>query len=135
MIVVDASAVLEVLLDPVATLAIQRRLFDRRESLHAPHLLDLEIAQGLRRYVWGGDLTTQRGKQALADLADFRILRYPHHLFLSRIWALRHHLTAYDAAYLALAESLGARLLTCDGKLAATSGHRVRIELVRTDRV
>lgn len=134
MIVTDASAILEVLLGTTAALDIQRRLFESGESLHAPHLLDLEIAQVLRRYVSGGELSPQRGKQALIDLADFPILRYPHDLFLSRIWALRHNVTAYDAAYLALAESLAASVITCDTRLAATSGYRVTIELVRTGR-
>lgn len=135
MIVTDASAILEVLLGTTAALDIQRRLFERGKSLHAPHLLDLEIAQVLRRYVLGGELTPQRGKQALTDLADFPILRYPHELFLSRIWALRHNVTAYDAAYLALAESLAAPVITCDTRLAAISGHQATIELVRTSRV
>ncbi|CAI8048624.1 Ribonuclease VapC9 [Geodia barretti] len=84
------------------------RLLESGESLHAPHLLDLEIAQVLRRYMLTGELTPRRGKQALTDLADFPIIRYPHALFLSRIWALRHNVTTCDAAYLALAESLPA---------------------------
>lgn len=130
--VTDASAVLELLLGTTAALDIQRRLLDSAESLHAPHLLDLEVAQVLRRYVMIGDLTPQRATQALADLADLPILRYPHDLFLPRIWALRHNVTAYDAAYLALAESLPAPLITCDARLAATLGHRATIELVRT---
>ena len=134
MIVTDASAVLEVLLGTTAALDVQQRLFESGESLHAPHLLDLEIAQVLRRYVLSSELTPQRGKQALSDLADFPIRRYPHNLFLSRIWALRHNVTAYDAAYLALAESLAAPLITCDARLAVMSGHRATIELVRTSR-
>jgi predicted nucleic acid-binding protein len=83
---------------------------------------------------WGGDLTPQRGKQALADLTDFPILRYPHDLFLSRIWVFRRNATAYDAAYLALAESLAAPLVTCDARLAVMSGHRAIVELVRINR-
>ena len=130
MIVVDASAVLELLLGTTAASDIQRRLFETGESLHAPHLLDLEIAQVLRRYVLGGELTPQRGKHALTDLTDFPIIRYPHDLFLSRIWALRDNVTAYDAAYLALAESLPAPLITCDARLATAPGHRVTIELL-----
>ena len=132
MIVTDASAVLELLLGTTAAFDIQRRLFESGDSLHAPHLLDLEIAQVLRRYVLIGELTSQRGKQALTDLADLPIIRYPHDLFLSRIWALRHNVTAYDAAYLALAESLPAPLITRDARLAATVGHRATIELVGT---
>ena len=134
MIVVDASAILELLLDTTAAPDIETRLFGTGESLHAPHLLDLEIAQALCRYVSVGELTPQRGKQALTDLADFPIIRYPHDLFLSRIWTLRHNVSAYDAAYLALAESLPAPLLTCDARLAAAPGHRTTVELVRTNR-
>ena len=134
MIVADASAVLELLLGTTAALDIQRRLFESGESLHAPHLIDLEITQVLRRYVLIGELTPQRGKQALTDLTDLPIIRYPHDLFLSRIWQLRHNVTAYDAAYLALAESLPAPLITCDARLAATLGHRATVELVRIGR-
>lgn len=134
MIVADASAVLELLLGTTDAFDIQRRLFENGESLHAPHLMDLEIAQVLRRYVLIGEMTPQRGKQALTDLADLEIFRYPHDLFLSRIWELRHNVTAYDAAYLALAESLPAPLITCDARLATTLGHRATVELVRTGR-
>ena len=134
MIVVDASAILELLLDTPAAPDIETRLLGTGESLHAPHLLGLEIAQALRRYVSVGELTPQRGKQALTDLADFPIIRYPHDLFLSRIWALRHNVTAYDAAYLALAESLPAPLITCDARLAVAPGHRASVELVQTNR-
>ena len=134
MIVVDASAILELLLAATAAPDIENRLLRTLESLHAPHLLDLEVAQVLRRYVSAGELTPQRGRQALDDLAELPIIRYPHNLFLSRIWALRHNVTAYDAAYLALAESLPAPLVTCDAHLASAPGHRAIIELVQTSR-
>ena len=134
MIVADASAVLELLLNTRAASDVAHRLLRTGESLHAPHLLDLEIAQALRRYVSVGELTPQRGKQALTDLTDFSIIRYPHDLFLSRIWELRHNVSAYDAAYLALAESLSAPLITCDARLAAAPGHRATIELIQTGR-
>ena len=134
MIVVDASAILELLLDTPAAPDIETRLLGTGESLHAPHLLDLEIVQALRRYVSVGELMPQRGEQALSDLVDFPIIRYPHDLFLSRIWALRHNVSAYDAAYLALAESLPAPLITCDTRLAAAPGHRASVELVQADR-
>jgi predicted nucleic acid-binding protein len=68
--------------------------------------------------------------EALEDLADFPITRYPHTPLLSRIWELRHNVTAYDAAYLALAEALPAPLITRDAKLAAVAGHRARVELM-----
>ena len=133
MIVVDASAILELLLDATAASDIENRLLGTMESLHAPHLLDLEVAQVLRRYVSAGELTPQRGRQALGDLGALPIIRYPHNLFLPRIWALRHNVTA-DAAYLALAESLPAPLVTCDARLASAPGHRTTVELVQTSR-
>jgi len=129
-IVVDASAILEVLLNTPAAARASRRLLAARETLHAPHLLDLEVAQALRRYWLAGNLTPERGLEALADLADFPLTRYPHSLLLPRIWELRGNVTAYDAAYLALAEALGATLVTRDKALAASSGHAARIELV-----
>ena len=130
MIVVDASALLEVLLNTPAASRVAGRLFAANETLHAPHLLDLEIAQVLRRYALAGELSPSRGRQALLDLGDFHVVRYPHDLLLPRIWELRHNITAYDAAYIALAEGLAAPLLTRDAALASASGHRAQIELV-----
>lgn len=130
MIVVDASLVLDVLLRASAVPHLTRRLLAKRESLHAPHVLDLEIAQVVRRYWSAGELGDERGAQALDDLADLPIHRYPHDLLLPRIWELRANLTAYDAAYVALAEALGAPLLTRDARLAAAPGHEARIEVV-----
>jgi predicted nucleic acid-binding protein len=129
-IVVDASVLLELLLNTSAGSLVARRLFTDNETLHAPHLLDLEIAQVLRRYARTGDLNPTRGLQALEDLADLPLARYPHDLLLPRIWQLRHNVTAYDAAYIALAEALGAPLLTRDAALASAAGHRARIELI-----
>ena len=130
MIVVDASALLEVLLNTPAAARVADRLFGSDETLHAPHLIDLEVAQVLRRYAARGALTADRGAQALQDLTDFPLVRYPHDLLLSRIWALRHNLTAYDAAYLALAEALEAPLVTRDAALAAAQGHTAAVELL-----
>lgn len=130
MIVVDASALLEVLLRTPAAKAVEDRLLALRQTLHAPHLLDVEVAQVIRRYAAGGEIDSERGRAALVDLADFPLRRYPHDYLLPRIWSLRSNLTAYDAAYVALAEVLDAPLLTRDQSLAATAGHRVRIELV-----
>ena len=131
MIVVDASALIEVLLDASSASRVAARLFDATETLHAPHLLDVEVAQVMRRYSRSGEIDAVRGMQALDDLHDFPIARYPHPPFLRRIWELRHNVTAYDATYLALAEALAAPLLTRDAKLAASTGHRARIELLR----
>lgn len=131
MIVADASAVLELLLRTPAGDAVQARIFTPEETLHAPHLLDVEVAQVLRRYHLAGHLGAERGRQALQDLADLDIVRYPHDVFLERIWELRSHVSAYDALYLALAEVLGAPLLTLDRRLARARGHRARVELLR----
>lgn len=131
MIVVDASAVLETLLRTEAAAAVEARLFAPGEMLASPHLLDLEVAQVLRRYAAAGEITPARGRAALDDLADLPLERYPHDLLLPRIWALRANLTAYDAAYVALAEALDAPLLTCDRRLAGAAGHRARVEVIR----
>jgi len=128
-IVVDASAVLEVLLRTSAATAVENRLFGGSPSLHAPHLLDVETAQVIRRYAANAEIDAERGRAALADLADFPLRRYPHDFLLPRIWDLRNNLTAYDAAYVALAEALDAPLLTRDRRLAASAGHHARIEL------
>ncbi len=130
MIVVDASAILEVLLRTPAAGVIEDRILADGETLHAPHLLDLEVAQVLRRYVIVGTMSPDRGTDALDDLRDFRMTRYSHTIFLPRIWELRSNMTAYDAAYIALAESLGATLLTRDRRLSKSPGHDAAIEVI-----
>jgi predicted nucleic acid-binding protein len=130
LIVVDASALLEALLRTSAANAVEDKLFAPRQTLHAPHLLDVEIAQVVRRYAANGDISGERGRVALAALADFPLRRYAHGFLLPRIWDLRNNLTAYDATYVALAEALDAPLLTRDKRLASSAGHRARIELV-----
>jgi predicted nucleic acid-binding protein len=130
MIVVDASAVLEALLRTPAAESVERRMFDSRRTLHAPHLLDVEIAQVLRRYARAGEIDRDRGAAALSDLADLPLRRYPHDFLLPRVWELRNNLTAYDAVYVALAEALDAPLLTRDQRLAAAARHHARVELV-----
>jgi predicted nucleic acid-binding protein len=99
--------------------------------MHAPHLLDLEVAQALRRLVHLKEVTRSRAQQALDDHAGLVIERYSHRELLARIWQLRQSVTAYDAAYVALAEALNAPLLTCDAKLGGSHGHRARIEVVQ----
>jgi predicted nucleic acid-binding protein len=128
-IVVDASVLIEALLLTVAAPTVRRRLFASGETLHAPHLIDVEVVQALRRYQLAGRLDAERGRVALAQLAAFPIRRYPHDALLPRVWALRANLTAYDAVYVALAEVLDAPLLTRDRRLAAAPGHRARVEL------
>ena len=130
MIVVDASALLEVLLRTGTGLTAEARLLESGETLHAPHLLDLEIAQVLRRFADTGRMASDRCRAALTDLIDFPIRRYAHDFLLPRIWELRKNLSAYDASYIALAELLDARLLTCDRRLITAPGHTARVELV-----
>lgn len=130
MIVLDASAALELLLRTPAGGRVALRLASPRETLHATHVLDLEIAQALRRFDAASAIDPGRATEVIADLRELDITRYGHELFLPRIWALRHNVTAYDAAYLALAEALEVPLLTRDARLAEAPGHNARIEMV-----
>ena len=130
MIVIDASALLEALLQTPVAAAVEERLLGEELPLNAPHLIDLEVTQVLRRYEATGRVEAARCQDALDDLQDFSLRRYQHDVLLPRVWELRHNLTAYDAAYVALAEALGATLLTRDRRLAAASGHHARVELV-----
>jgi predicted nucleic acid-binding protein len=129
MIVVDASALLEALLRTPAAPSVEGWLFASGQTLHVPHLLDVEVTQVVRRYAATGEIDDQRGRAVLADLADLPLHRYPHDFLLPRVWELRNNLTAYDAVYVALAEALDAPLLTRDQRLAGAAGHRARIEL------
>jgi predicted nucleic acid-binding protein len=129
-IVLDASAVLELLLDSKKGQRVRARI-SAEATLHAPHVLDLEVAQALRRFERTGDLGPERARGALQDLSEMPIERYPHDPLLPRIWALRRNATAYDAAYLALAEALEAPLLTSDGRLGSVPGHTVRVEVLK----
>jgi predicted nucleic acid-binding protein len=127
---VDASVVVDALLGAPEGSRLRSRLFAGGASLHAPHLLDLEVLHVLRRLERRGILHTSRAAEAVEDLLDLPLTRYPHVALASRIWELRGALTAYDAAYVALAEALGAPLLTRDAALASARGHRARVELV-----
>jgi predicted nucleic acid-binding protein len=125
-IVLDASAVIELLL---GNAALRKRIARSTETLAAPHLVDVEVAHVLRRLASAGELTAARGAEAIEDLRDLDLDRYPQHDLLPRVWELRHSLTAYDAVYVALAEALRAPLLTLDARLARSSGHKARVEL------
>lgn len=131
MIVLDASALLELLLRTAAAAGVEARLFRGGETIHAPALIDVEVAQVLRRYVARGELTEPRARASLDLLIAFPMERYGHEPLLRRIWSLRDNMTAYDAAYVALAEGLRAPLLTCEAKLAASAGVRAAIELIQ----
>jgi len=129
MIVLDASAAIDWLLQTPAGKRIEERLLSHKESLHAPHLFDLEVAQVLRRLVRQGIISGHRAGEAIRDLLDLRIQRYPHFVFLSRIWQLRNNLSAYDAAYVVLAEELKATLITRDNRLASAAYHSAAVEI------
>jgi predicted nucleic acid-binding protein len=134
LIVLDASAVVSVLLgfEPAAS-RIRCRLWreDPNEPVHVPHIFDVEVLQALRRHAMRGALSESRGIAALDELSSLRATRYPHSPLARRIWELRRNLTAYDAAYVALAESLDAPLVTMDARLAQAPGHGAGVELYR----
>lgn len=130
MIVLDASAVIEILLRPERHRPLLDRVLDPGQSLVAPHILDLEVAQVLRRYTSGREISASRAEAAFEDYRGLRIGRYPHTPLLSRIWGLRNNCTAYDAASIALAEALDCPLLTCDTALAIVPGHRATIDVM-----
>ena len=126
--VLDASAALEVLLRTPIGLRSSGRVFE--EELHAPHLLDVEFTQSLRRLIFTNKVAEARAELALDMLMDLTLIRHTHFPFLSRIWELRAMLSAYDAAYVALAEALDMPLLTCDARLSRSHGHRAKIVLL-----
>jgi predicted nucleic acid-binding protein len=131
-IVVDTSAVLSALVGQPTAL----RLGDRVRSdgdLHAPHLLDVEFLHGLHRLVMSGAISEDRAADARMDFADLTIVRYPHVSLADRMWELRHNVTAYDAAFITLAEILGVPLVTCDARLARAPGHTATVEVFPGD--
>lgn len=131
MIVVDASAMTELLLQTPLGSHVEARLFRESDDFHAPHLLDVEVVQALRRLVRTGEVLPDRAEEAIEDLTVFHVLRHPHVDLLGRAWELRDNVTAYDAMYVALAEALDAPLVTCDGPLGATPGHAALVEVIR----
>ncbi len=129
MIVLDTSAAVDWLLQTPAGRRIEGRIYERNETLHTVHLLDVEFAQVMRRLVREGSLARQRAEEAMDDLIALRVTRYAPALLLNRIWRLRQNLSAYDAAYVALAEELEAPLITRDQRVAAAPGHGATIEV------
>lgn len=129
MIVIDASVLAPALADDGADGdRVRDRL--RGERLVAPELIDLEVVSAMRRAARAGRLDDRRSGQALTDLAALPMRRVSHLSLLPRIWDLRDNLTAYDAAYVALAEALTASLLTADGRLGRASGIRCEVEVL-----
>lgn len=129
MIVLDASAAIELILGSTTGQEIARRVLRETSTLHAPEVIDLEVVQVLRRYHRQKELIDSRLDAAFADFCALRLRRYPHRVLLPRVWALRHNVSAYDAAYLSLAETLEIPLWTLDSKLAWSTGHHAEVEV------
>ena len=128
MIVPDASLVVELLVNSSRAELIRRELAVAGDILIAPHLLDIEVASALRNLAAGRRIGRHRIEQFWAELAALPLRRYPHTPLLGRIWELRNNFTAYDAAYISLAEATGSVLYTCDEKLRR--GHRARVVVI-----
>jgi predicted nucleic acid-binding protein len=129
-IVLDASALIELVLNTPTGQLIADHISDPATSLHAPHLADIEVTQALRSYVREGDIDAETAAIALDDLRALDLQRHAHEPLLERVWEMRDNLTAYDAVYVALAEVLDARLLTCDGRLARAPGISARVLVI-----
>jgi len=127
MIVLDASIVVELLTNGTMAESITSDLAKRTDAFIVPHLLDIEVASALRRLAAGQRIDSHRTDEFLTGLEALPAERYPHTPLLRRIWQLRHNFTAYDAAYIALAEATDSDLYTTDGKLS--EGHRARVVL------
>lgn len=130
MIVLDASALLELLTRSDRGRLVEARVLRASESIHAPALIDLEVAQVLRRYVATGQVPEHWARSALDVAVAFPMTRYLHEPLMKRVWDLKDNLTACDAAYVALAEALRAPLVTCDARLARVAGFGTTVDLI-----
>jgi len=131
MIVLDASAVVELLLDTVAGRRVAILIEDAAMGLHVPHLVDVEVLSVLRRFARENVIGEEEAESAVHDLLALDLQRHSHEGLLERAWVLRKNLTGYDAMYVALAEALGATLITCDGRLSRATGISARVELIK----
>ena len=134
MIVLDASALVELILHTPTGQLVATRITDPAEGLHAPHLADIEVVQALRRYVRDGKIEADAAAAALDDFRALDLQRHAHEPLLDRVWELRDNLTAYDAVYVALTEVLDGVLLTCDGPLSRAPGLAGRVVLIQAAR-
>lgn len=130
MIVLDSSAAVEWLLGRAAASVVAGHLADPDTSVHALSLLGVEVASSLRRLVLGGHMPPSRGALALADLGATDITLHDPTPLLPRAWELRENLSAYDAVYVALAEALGATLVTGDARIARAPGTAVAVDVI-----
>ena len=131
MIVLDASALVELLLDTAAGRRVSILLEDPALALHAPHLIDVETISVLRRFARERIIDEEDAESAIDDLLALDLQRHSHEGLLERAWSLRQNMSAYDAMYVALAEALSATLITCDARLAKVPGTKIRIEVVK----
>ena len=129
-LVLDASVIIDLLLRREPFYSRIKLLIRSADWLAAPHLMDIEVVQVLRRFVLRGELTRQRAEEAIRDLQDLPIERYPHTAFLPRVFRLRNNLTAYDALYLVLAETLQATLLTQDTALGEVNNRGITVTVI-----
>jgi len=128
LLVVDTSAVLNVLLAEQPDEGLVERLAEDG-GLEAPHLIDVELLHALRKLVRLGEVSADRASDARSDFASLALTRYSHEPLAERIWALRENLTAYDAAFVALAETLRAPLVTCDERLSGAPCVSAKVEV------
>jgi predicted nucleic acid-binding protein len=133
MLVIDASAVTELVLGRRSGAVVADVILEQRGDLHAPHLIDVEVLSALGRLVASRAATPSRASDALTDFQDLTIERYPHDVLARRVWELRDNFSAYDAVYVALAEALtenGAPLLTADSRLGRAVRKHADVEVV-----
>jgi predicted nucleic acid-binding protein len=126
----DASAMIELLTRSDRGRRVEARVLRAAETIHAPALIDVEVAQVLRRYVSTGQVPEHWARMALDLVLAFPMTRYMHEPLMRRGWQLRENVTAYDATYVALAEALRAPLVTCDGRLSRIPVSGATIEIV-----
>ena len=132
--VLDASAVVELVLGTRSGMEILKRISDPQLSLHSPELVDIEVLHALRRYELTDIVPPDRIAHAIDNLSDLDLRRHPHGPLLPRIWSWRYNLTSYDAAYVSLAEVLDAPLLTTDARLAGAPRLPVAVEVFQSNK-